>query len=85
MPDMTRGGASLKYLAYLLISRQYLCFCNILALLHTGVEVFIGSKVQCLLCFETCAADWRGGEKHTEPLTQEMPRPLYTWLQSIVR
>ena len=29
----------------------------------TGIEVFIGSKVQCLFCFETCTTEGRGGEK----------------------
>ena len=38
----------------------------------------LGSKVQCLLCFEICTTEGRGGEKggsanfeieHTEPLT----------------
>ena len=52
---------------------------------HTGVEVFIGSKAQCLFCFETRTEEGRGGEmrgsanfkiKDTEPLTQEKPRPL---------
>ena len=27
----------------------------------TGVEVFIGSKVQCLFCFETSTTEGRGG------------------------
>ena len=52
----------------------------------TWVEWFIGSKVQCLFRFETCTTEVRGGEKggsanfktkHTEPLTQEKPPPLY--------
>ena len=28
----------------------------------TGVQVFIGSKVQCLFCFETCAAEGKKRE-----------------------
>ena len=50
-----------------------------------GVEVLIGSKDQCLFCFETCTIEGRGGEKggsansrtkHTEPLTQGLISPL---------
>ena len=29
---------------------------------NTGVEVFIGSKVQCLFCFETSTTEGRGEE-----------------------
>ena len=53
----------------------------------TGVEVFIGSKVQCLFCFETYTTKGRGEEKggsancrtkHPQPLTHDIPRPLYS-------
>ena len=52
------------------------------------------SKVQCLFCFETCTTEGRGGEKggsaksktkHTEPLTSQMPRPLYAALLNVFR
>ena len=49
--------------------------------LTTGVEVFIGSKVQCLLCIveqvgeKGVTANFK--TKNTEPLIQEIPRPLY--------
>ena len=48
----------------------------------TGVELFIGSKVLCMFCFENCIPEGKGGEKggnvnfkikRTEPLTQELP------------
>ena len=51
----------------------------------TRVELFIGSKVPCVLYFEICTPEERGGEKggsanfktkHTEPLTQEIPCAL---------
>ena len=29
----------------------------------TGVKLFIGSKVQCMLCFEICSPEGRDGEK----------------------
>ena len=29
---------------------------------NTGVELFIGSKVQCLFCYETSTTEGRGGE-----------------------
>ena len=54
---------------------------------YTGVKFFVGPKVQCVFCFEICTPDAREGEKggsanfktmSTEPLTQEIPRPLYT-------
>ena len=52
----------------------------------TGVEVFLGSSVQCPFCFKTCTTEGRGGEKggspnfktrRTEHLTHEIPRALY--------
>ena len=52
----------------------------------TGVSLILGSKVQCLFCFETYATEGRGREEggsenfkteHTEPLPQEIPQPLY--------
>ena len=48
----------------------------------TGMELFIGSKVQCVSCFEICAPEGRRGEKggsgnfktkHTGLFTQEIP------------
>ena len=54
--------------------------------IDTGVKFFIGSKVQCMFCFEICTPEDRGGEKrgsanfktrHTEPLRQEIPSALY--------
>ena len=51
-----------------------------------GVKLFIGSKVQCMFCFEIFTPEGRGEEvggnanfktKHTEePLTQEITSPL---------
>ena len=53
----------------------------------TGVKLFIGSKDQCMFCFEICTPEGRGGEKggranfkikqYTDPLTQEIPSALY--------
>ena len=54
--------------------------------LNTGVSKILGSKVQCLFCFETSTTEGRGGEKggsansinkHTEPLTQGFCSSLY--------
>ena len=30
---------------------------------YTGVKLFIGSKVLCVFCFETCTPEGRGGEE----------------------
>ena len=30
---------------------------------QAGVKLFIGSKVQCVFCFEICISEGRGGEK----------------------
>ena len=58
----------------------------------TGVELIIGSKVLCMLCFEICTPEGRGGEKggsvnfkakHTEPLTQEIP--VYIRINKVVK
>ena len=52
----------------------------------SGVEIFIGSKIQCMFWFYICNAEGIGGvkggnanfkTKHTEPLTQEITSPLY--------
>ena len=54
-------------------------------LICTGMNTILGSKVQCLCCFETSTAEGRGGEmggsansktKNTEPLTQGLCSPL---------
>ena len=48
-----------------------------------GVNLILGSKVQCLFCFETEGRGvGKGGSansrtKHTEPLTQGLISPLY--------
>ena len=61
----------------LLLESNYVC---------TAVELIIGSKVQCVFCFEICPTEGSWGEKegsanfkikHTEPLTQGLTPPLY--------
>ena len=51
-----------------------------------GVELILGSKVRCLLCFVASTTEGRVGEKgesansrtkHTEPLNQGLISPLY--------
>ena len=62
--------------------------CITLVSIYIGVKLFIGSKVQCVFCFEICTPEGRRGgrggsanfiRKHTEPLTQEIPRSLYVY------
>ena len=39
------------------------CIMGIIIMACTGVSKILGSKVQCMFCFETSTTEGRGGEK----------------------
>ena len=56
---------------------------------YTEVESFIGSKVECMFCFEICTPEGRGGEKvgsanFQKTQNQEITPPLYSLRPHIV-
>ena len=81
-PDGLEGAAAVHHG---LVSATIL---DTLSILNTGGQVFIMSKVQCVLCFGNCITEGRGGEKggsanvkikHTDSLAK-IPGPLYTFI-----
>ena len=83
-------SASLKYTLNKIILYFTRSSCpttsSVLCSATAKLKSFIGSKDQCVFCFEICTPEGRGGEKresakfkmnHTEPLTQEIPSALY--------
>ena len=64
-------------------------FKDFIPTVSTGVELFIGSKYQCMFCVAICSPEGREGGKggsanfrirRTEPLTREITPPLYIGL-----